>query len=301
MSVLWSLEEITDLAERETGRYLLSRRSLLRALDRGHTVEDIVEQLERDSGDVLSPAVLHLLYTWAEEHGQVILRPALLLQTRDAALLKELATVKRIREKFTAALSARAVTVDASALDLLVRQLEKRGLHAAVERPPGTMPPVRPEDISAADRVSITAALLLAHHLAHELGLRLHLPFPLHRDWEESLSLAERDAVESWVSEVLDRLQRRYRTTDREFHPPFPVAPLLPVLEEAIASKATIEIEYHPLDRPATVRRVDPLRLEQRGRRGTVYLIAFCHLRGEERTFRVDRIAAVEQVGNPSY
>jgi len=32
-----------------------------------------------------------------------------------------------------------------------------------------------------------------------------------------------------------------------------------------------------------------------------VYLIAFCHLRGEERTFRVDRIAAVEQVGNPSY
>ena len=318
LPVLWSLQEITHLAEGETGRYILSRRSLLHALDRRHTVESIAEQLEHDSGDVLSPAVLHLLYTWAEEHGQVILRPAMILQTRDAALLKELATVKRIRDKFTGTLSARAVTVDASALDLLVRQLEKRGLHAAVEHPPGTMPPVRQDDISAADRVSITAALLLAQHLAHELGLRLHLPDPLLRDWEESLSLAERDAMESWVSEMLDRLQRRYRTTDREFHPPFPVAPLLPVLEEAIARRATVEIEYHSLDRPATVRRVDPLRLEQRGRRGTVYLIAFCHLRGEERTFRVDRIAVVERdfgvsctlsvtegaqsnAGNPSY
>ena len=293
LSVLWSLEEITDPAERETGRYTVSRRSLLRALDRGHTVEDIVEQLERDSGDVLSPAVLHLLYNWAEEHGQVTLRPVMLLQTRDAALLRELARVKRIREKFTATLSARAVTVNASALDLLVRQMEKRGLHAVVERPPGTMPPVRQENISSADRVSITAALLLAHHLAHELGLRLHLPDPLLRDWEKSLSLAERDAVESWVSEVLDRLQRRYRTTDREFHPPFPVAPLIPILEEAIARGATIEIEYHPLDRPVTVRRVDPLRLEQRGRLGTDYLIAFCHLRGEERTFRLDRIGRI--------
>ncbi len=87
---------------------------------------------------------------------------------------------------------------------------------------------------------------------------------------------------------------RRLYRAEGDYRPPFPVAPLIPVLEEAIARGATVEIEYHAFDRPVTVRRVDPLRLEQRGRRGKDYLIAFCHLRGEERTFRVDRMARVE-------
>ena len=293
LPALWSLEEMAELVKEKPGRYALSRRSFLRALDRGHTVEGITAQLEGDSGDALSPGVLHLLYNWAEAHGQITLRPAMILQTRDPALLQELASAKRVRDKFTATLSARAVTVDASALDLLVRQLEKRGLHATVERF-AFRPAPQPEAVSAADRVAIVAALRLAQHLSREAGLRQHLPYPLVRDWEASLSLPERDAAASWVSRVLDRLPRRYYRPEGDYRPPFPVEPLLPVLKEAIATGATVEIEYHAFERPITTRRVDPLRLEQWGKRGRDYLIAFCHLRGEERTFRVDRIAQVE-------
>jgi len=295
LPVLWSLEEMADAVEREAGRYVLSRGSFLRALDRGHTVEGIVGQLERDGGDALSPAVLHLLYHWAEEHGQVTLRPAMILQTRDPALLKELAAARRVRDKFTGTLSARAVTVDASAVDLLVRQLERRGIQASVERPL-LMPAAQPGEVSAADRVAIVAALSLAHHLSRDVGLRMHLPYPLFRDWQSALSPVERDAAESWVSQVLARLRRRTYREEGDYRPPFPVARLIPVLEEAIARGATVEIEYHALDRPVTIRRVDPLRLEQWGRQGKDYLIAFCHLRGEERIFRLDRMARVDQV-----
>ncbi|HHS97657.1 MAG TPA: WYL domain-containing protein, partial [Chloroflexi bacterium] len=51
----------------------------------------------------------------------------------------------------------------------------------------------------------------------------------------------------------------------------------------------TVEIEYYTAGRGhVTRRRVDPLRLEWRGE--VVYLIAYCHLRGDRRVFRVDRI-----------
>jgi hypothetical protein len=254
--------------------------------------------LEEDSGEALSPAVLHLLYNWAAAHGQVTLRRATILQTRDPALLKELCAAKRVRAKFTATLSARAVTVDTSAVPLLIRQLEKRGLHASVDPPP--IPPTPAKECAAADRVSIVAALELASRISHQLGARLHVPHPLIRDWKASLSLAERDAVESWVADLVRRLERRRRQRAGEFESPFPVSPLISTLEKAIAKGETVEIEYHPPDHPPTVRRVDPLRLEQWGRQGKDYLVAFCHLRGEERTFRVDRIAWIKAGQNVS-
>ncbi len=293
LPALWTLEELADAVEGDARRYILSRGSLLRALDRGHTVEGIVSQLERDGGDALSPAVLHLLYTWAEAHGAIRIGRAMILQTRDPELLRELGAAKRVREKFTATLSARAVTVDGAAVDLLVRQIERRGLHVTVERRfDGSV--LRAEEISSADRVAMVAALRLAQELAHQVGMRLHMPYPLLQDWEAALTLEERDAAKGWANRVLERVPRRLWRAQDDYRPPFPVAPLMPALEEAIAGGKTVEIEYHAFDRPVTVRRIDPLRLEQWGKGGKDYVVAFCHLRGEERTFRVDRIGRME-------
>ncbi|HIP96970.1 MAG TPA: WYL domain-containing protein [Anaerolineae bacterium] len=295
----FTLEGIVPPQLDAPGRYRLTRQRFLRALQRGHSLESILDLLERNTGDTLRPIELGTLYRWAEDFEQVRIYPALLMVVRDPALLRELCAVRRIRQKLGQTLSARAITVDASRLDQLLRQLNKRGIVPQLERPP-TTGDAEPS-LSPADRVSIVAALHCAALLRDALGLDFHLPFPLVRDWQEALSQAERDAVFTLLNETERRL-REYSPSQAEYHPPFPITPLLPILEEAIARRATVEIEYHPAgDRPVTVRRVDPLRLEQRGRRGTVYLIAFCHLRGEERTFRVDRIATVRGVANPSY
>jgi len=294
------------------GRYRLTRERFLRAMQRGYSLESILDLLERGTGDALPPVELGTFYRWAEDFAQVRIYPALLMVVRDPALLRELCAVRRIRQKLGQTLSARAITVDASQLDQLLHQLARRGIVPLLERPPttGEAGATYALPLSPADRVSIVAALNCVYLLRDELGLDFYLPFPLVRDWEEALSQAERDAVSALLDETARRLHDRLTPYHAEYQPPFPVAPLLPILEKAIARRATLEIEYHPAgDRPVTVRRVDPLRLEQRGRRGTVYLIAFCHLRGEERTFRVDRIAAVRRdfgvsaqsnAGNPS-
>ena len=301
----FTLESIVPPERDAAGRYCLTRERFLRAMQRGYTLEDFLALLERGTGDALRPIELGTLYRWAEDFEQVRIYPALLMTVRDPALLRELCAVRRIRQKLGKTLSARTITVNASRLDQLLRQLEKRGIVPQLERPPTPGDAGRAQHaapLPSADRVSIVAALHCAALLRDALGLNFHLPFPLVRDWEDALSQAERDAVAALLDETERRLRDRLTPSHAEYHPPFPIAPLLPILEEAIARRATVEIEYHPAgDRPVTVRRVDPLRLEQRGRLGTMYLIAFCHLRGEERTFRVDRIAAVGRVANPSY
>jgi predicted DNA-binding transcriptional regulator YafY len=77
-----------------------------------------------------------------------------------------------------------------------------------------------------------------------------------------------------------------------EDHLPQPTGPLLEALEAAIEAGETVEIDYYTASRAhQTTRRVDPLRLEWRG--DVVYLIAYCHLREDQRVFRVDRIERI--------
>jgi predicted DNA-binding transcriptional regulator YafY len=88
------------------------------------------------------------------------------------------------------------------------------------------------------------------------------------------------------------------RPPDPELAPPAAVpgedAPsiYLPLLRQAITRRQTLEISYQAAEADAPGRRiVRPLLLEGHGAR--FYLRAYCHLRREERLFRVDRITAV--------
>ena len=75
-------------------------------------------------------------------------------------------------------------------------------------------------------------------------------------------------------------------------HSPGPVAETIATLEQAIQSGAPLEIVYYsPYRDEITTRTVEPHRLEWRGQ--TPYLIAYCQLDQDERTFRVDRIRSI--------
>ncbi len=67
-----------------------------------------------------------------------------------------------------------------------------------------------------------------------------------------------------------------------------------PAIQSALASGVAVEISYRSAGRMASRRIVRPLRL-QGG-----YLVAFCELRRDERTFRLDRIEGVRAVGGQS-
>jgi DNA polymerase III subunit epsilon len=63
-------------------------------------------------------------------------------------------------------------------------------------------------------------------------------------------------------------------------------------LEQAVARGSAIRIEYEGGTRGTAPRSVTPRRLECRG--GSTFLVAFCHLDSLEKSFRVDRILALE-------
>ena len=63
-------------------------------------------------------------------------------------------------------------------------------------------------------------------------------------------------------------------------------------VEEALDAQAPLVIEYRqPTERRSTVRTIEPRGMEVRG--GAYYLRAFCHLRQEERAFRLANIRGI--------
>ncbi len=73
-----------------------------------------------------------------------------------------------------------------------------------------------------------------------------------------------------------------------------PWSAILQTLGKCIRSRQAMSLTYRSFDLEETCREVDPYALTFRW--GFWYLICFCHLRDDMRTFRVDRIQAVEGV-----
>ncbi len=67
-----------------------------------------------------------------------------------------------------------------------------------------------------------------------------------------------------------------------------PIDGLPPLIEEAMRAQTALRIRYKGNDGQQSVRVVEPRKVTLSAQ--TTYLVAYCHLKHEERTFRVDRI-----------
>lgn len=269
------------------GHYRLTAARLQRALQRGHTTAGVVNFLERASGGPLPAPVLGALYRWAETFGAVTIREAILLHTRDAAQMRELTERRRLRETLGDTLNDRTVEVEADRLEALLRRLDYREIIPRLDIS-DPAPEAFSLDNREAERAAIVAALQVYAHLADALGHPTRPAYALIRRWREALPLPLRDAADRRAEGVIKALHRA-DPLEMEDHLPQPTGPLLEALEAAIAAGETVEIDYYTAGRAhQTTRCVDPLRLEWRG--DVVYLIAYCHLREDQRVFRVDRI-----------
>lgn len=70
---------------------------------------------------------------------------------------------------------------------------------------------------------------------------------------------------------------------------------LPPLLNEALVNGLSLEIQYVSAGSEVSKRRIDPLAVVPN--RDYLYLRAYCHLRQDERTFRLDRITAIRIIG----
>ena len=74
-----------------------------------------------------------------------------------------------------------------------------------------------------------------------------------------------------------------------------PIEGVPPLLEEAVRAQTTLRIRYQGNDGQQSVRVVQPRKVTLREQ--ATYVVAYCHLKHEERTFRLDRIVELAIVG----
>jgi len=72
--------------------------------------------------------------------------------------------------------------------------------------------------------------------------------------------------------------------------------PLPPQIEEVLGTGRRLHLRYVSAAGEETVRIVTPLRVTARA--GHLYLVAMCHLRNEQRSFRLDRIVEMDSAGD---
>jgi DNA polymerase III subunit epsilon len=127
----------------------------------------------------------------------------------------------------------------------------------------------------------------------------LKIPYPCrHR------ALQDAQATRKVLNFFIQDLSRRGVATDENLVTPaaevlFPSSdntmPLPPTLSEALANGLSLEIGYASATLEVSVRRIDPIAIVPN--RDYLYLRAYCHLRQDERTFRLDRITKMRVVG----
>lgn len=82
----------------------------------------------------------------------------------------------------------------------------------------------------------------------------------------------------------------------RPLDPPEHLQGMVALVQDAISRGLNIEIEYEAQGGTVSRRIITPLRLEQMSK-NYVCLRAFCHARGDKRTFRLDRIKTLRVMG----
>lgn len=247
--------------------------------------------LEMAAQAPLGPARRRQLRAWlARAHAYQVHGP--LLVTSQPHYLQAVLAAKRLRPYVYQQLTPRHALIHCALVPRLRLWLEKRGY-------PLNQHPDAPE-LETEEVASDAASFWLGLRLLHGLQAHLRLPFlpptePLFR-LEQTLSPATIAQLERFAAQALRDLDEVIEGRDA-FFPAYqcPAPGLVAAVEEAISRRASLTIDYQAHSQPEAKRHpIEPLWLEQRN--GLYYLHAYSLRAEANRTFRLDRIVALEAV-----
>lgn len=276
-------------------RYRLAPQLIQRALQSGSTLTQIIRFLESATRAPLPPKVRDLLGQWAEDSRRLTISPAVLLEVDTPERLTALLADRRMLPSVRRTITPRIAEVRAERASILVAQLQRRGLspQAHLQSDPHTRSR-GPHGLDQLALMHLYVCALLCGALPDAIPPRAQPPDAVLRAVERQLTPRDRAIAEQLVEDCVQQYeqQRRQPAPAAPRDLPAPLARTLTALQAAIDNEQTLMIDYYTPSRDEITRRkVDPLRIEWRA--GVPYLIAYCHIRMAERTFRVDRIMAV--------
>jgi hypothetical protein len=288
-------------------RYHPTYDSLLQAAEWDYSLPEVILLLTRYSGG-LPPAVAALLEEWRDEAQVIPCEAGYRLDLGAPATLNALHRRDPFRQRTAPLASGREAWVGRSEARALFRYLRRLGYVVQIpeerQEREATLSQPRPGPWPLGQWLAL---LRTYEHLRQHLpGLADLQARELAGEAEAALRPEERAAVERLVAsqkglleEALgtvvqsgmgaDRMDDAERTSrGNETN----TATLRERLEAAIRADARLNLRYVDTLGRMTERRVRPLYLETRWNQ--VYLVAFCELRQDERSFRLDRIISVD-------
>jgi hypothetical protein len=278
----------------------LNPQRVAQAASQGLAVEQMVQQVAAALGRPPSRRLRQRLRQWAQQGQQVQLRPLLVLETATADLLAQLRRHQLVRRRLGPGLAPNRVAINPLDVAPLLQTLRTLGFY--VEAPDETSQAVSTLT-SDAPNASLSAAwqwllLRLYEQLGQLIDLPLTPPWSVRQQLQAQLVPLQRAAAEASADQLIQQLTRAlegylalpgWAIPSDYAQPALPPDELLSILQAAIADGGDLTIRYQGASRGAvTTRRVTPFRLEEQ--QGVPYLIGWCHLRQQERVFRLDRM-----------
>ena len=280
-------------------KFELSPASVGRAIGSGARPDDLLHLLMRAAQPQapLLDEIARAALRWAAPVQSFTVRPLWVLTAPSPAHLDAILDRRALRRRLGRRLSPTEVELDPLQIEGLLSALRQQHVQVAFDGagpgPSANAPTGRRSaaDLAPADLTWLLTALPAYAHLAH----RLHLPPPPEAVADRLTAWADaktRDIAASAADLASRRLDRALADLDPALAP-IPAETLLPVLHDAVEREAVMTIRYWTPSRPLPVsREVAPRRIEWHG--DTPYLVAYCHLQMDERTFRLDRIIEID-------
>ena len=292
--LMWDLETYLDPVS--PGTYLLDNVNLRQAVQRGALDKKPSLSVILTKGLQGKPPQTLLHSLSGQPTIRILQGPVLEFSSSKEVL--DLRKARGLRKALDRMLSPRHVALDPWTAPRLLRTLYRKGLisESELELPvffhnfihPARFNSGKEIKISTGDRVYLLSVLILMERM----GVMTPPP-DLYERLMAGIPTASWATAAKQAYDTEDELNHQSGWSPEEELPPVPSDDLLALIQEAIDHQAAIGIMYRAPQRAHDeYRRISPLMLENRG--GRVYLLAYCHRRRANRTFRVDRIRLIE-------
>jgi hypothetical protein len=285
----WAAPAFPDVAQRLT----LDGGCIGRAVAAGVGVAQIFHHLQDSLARPLSRRQGRQIRQWAQSARQARIRTVTLLETADAALMGKLRSRRHSRALLGAPLSPTRAEINPQHLTALVDHLATLDLF--VSPPTQTLPPAPSPTTPHGDGGIIYLALRLLMRLGDHLPLPLSVRLDQIDELRRSLSPHQLAAADLHVQAILEELEALLSGYLRlpAWRIDVDNKDVWPRLQRALQHEESITIHYWNAEQTTpSQRRITPYYIETR--RHVHYLHAYCHLRQQERIFRVDRIERIE-------
>ncbi|MCB8980677.1 MAG: WYL domain-containing protein [Ardenticatenaceae bacterium] len=287
--LLWLQFDLRQLGHWNTDFQLTcTPTSIATAIQRGYGPETIQWLLETATQQPLPEAKETQLHQWHRRAHAYRLRTVHLLTTAQDEQLATLMRRKHFRSAVIEQIAPRHAIVSHDIVPQLEKYLAKQDYSLAYS--PNQPESIKPEELEA-NSAWLAARIMIG--LGQIVPLPCPAPHSLLAQLENQLDSAQKTELEAIATTFLQKIREAISGRDAFLPAKQPPSPtIIQTIRSAIIKEQTINLTYQAMsESKASLRQVQPLRLEQRG--NLYYLYAYCFRAEMNLTFRLDRIKEI--------